>query len=107
MRRSAFLPLLGQTFRIRHNAGSETVVLRQVNNLRPCVKPGAQDQFSLMFSGSGHRPALSQGTYSISHPRHGRISIFIVPVGIVIAGGSENGQRYLAVIDSRPLATFS
>jgi len=106
MRRSAFLPLLGQKFEIAHEGGSLAVVLRQVANLKPCVKRGAEDQFSLIFSGSGRRRALSQGTYSVRHPRRGRISLFIVPVGVAAAGGSKTDRQYQVIIDSRPLASF-
>lgn len=96
LRRSAFLPLLGQTFRIAHDAGSLSVVLRQVSDLKPTVRPGAEDQFSLIFTDSWLRPVLSQGTYSVSHSGRGRISLFVVPVG---RGGTV--QRYQAIIDSR------
>ena len=96
-RRSAFLPLLGQTFRIVHNRRSLTVVLHQVSDLQPCVRPGAEDQFSLIFTHRGLRPALSQGTYPVRHARRGQISLFLVPIG-----RSETAQHYQAIIDSRP-----
>jgi hypothetical protein len=102
MWRSAFLPLLGQTFRIAHGQGSLSVVLSQVNDLKPTVRPGAEDQFSLIFTGARLMPALSQETYSISHARRGRIALFIVPVGM-----RETAQQYQAIIDSRPLTSIS
>ena len=98
MRRSAFLPLIGETFRIAHDRGSLTVVLRQIGDLKPTVRRGAEDQFSLIFTDSGLRAVLSQGTYPVSHPRRGRISLFLVPVG-----RRESAQHYQAIIDSRPL----
>lgn len=101
MRRSAFLPLLGETFRIAHDRGSLAVVLRQVSDLKPTVRPGAEDQFSLIFTESRLGAVLSQGTYRVSYPGRGRITLFIVPVG-----RRETRQRYQAIIDNRPLPRF-
>lgn len=97
LRRSAFLPLLGRTFGIAHDGRSLDVVLRQVSDLKPTVRPGAERQFSLMFTGSGLRPVLPQGTYTVSHPRRGRISLFVVPVG-----RHGRTQQYQAIINSPP-----
>lgn len=101
LRRSAFLPLVGQSFRIIHDRDSLTVVLRQVIDLMPSVRPGAENQFSLIFTGTGLQPALPQGTYAIRHARRGRIFLFVVPVG-----PSGDTQHYEAIIDSRPLAAI-
>lgn len=101
LRRSAFLPLVGQSFRIFHDQGSLTIVLRQVADLKPSVRPGAEDQFSLIFAVAGLRPALPQGTYAIRHARRGRIFLFVVPVGV-----GQAAQHYQAIIDSRPLAAI-
>lgn len=101
LRRSTFLPLLGEVFRIVHEQGSLAVVLRQVSDLQPNVSPGAEDQFSLIFSSGMLGPVLSQGTYPVSHPGRGRISLFVVPVG-----GLGTAQQYQAIIDSRPLPRF-
>ncbi len=101
LRRSAFLPLVGQTFQIARGRSSRNVVLRQVGDLKPTVRPGAEDQFSLIFTNAGHRPVLLQGTYLIRHTRRSQVSLFLVPVG-----ERETVQRYQAIIDSRPLKTF-
>lgn len=101
-RRSTFLPLVGQAFQIIDSQGSITVVLRQVADLQPTVRPGTEDQFSLIFREAAAQPALAQGTYSIGHAGQGRISLFVVPVG-----PRQATQKYQAVIDSRPLATIS
>ena len=101
LRRSAFLPLLGKTFRIAHDAGSLTVVLSQICDLDPTVRPGAEDQFSLIFTDARLRPAIPQGTYSVTQGRRGR-SLFVVPVG-----RRETAQHYQAVIDCRPLASIA
>ena len=101
LRRSAFAPLVGQTFRIVHGRGSLAVVLHQVGNLDPSVRADAEYQFSLIFTGRRLQSALPQGTYSISHPRHGRISLFVVPVG-----RSQTAQHYQAIIDTRPRPRF-
>ena len=101
LRRSVFLPLRGQSFRIAHDRGSLTVVLRQVSDLQPTVRPGAEDQFSLIFSHHWLRPGIRQGTYAVSHPQRGQIRLFVVPVG-----RSRFAQRYQAIIDNRPLQLF-
>ncbi len=102
LRRSTFLPLVGRTFRIVHDRGSLTVVLRQVSDLKPSARPGAENQFSLIFTDARLRPALPQGTYSVSHAGQGRISLFVVPVG-----RRQTAQQYQAIIDSRPRAAIS
>ncbi len=101
LRRSAFLPLLGQTFRISHGAGTLPVTLLQVSDLKPSVRPDAERQFSLIFTGAAFRPVLSQGTYSVSHARRGQISVFVVPVGM-----QQTAQQYQVIVDSRPLSAF-
>jgi hypothetical protein len=101
MRRSAFLPLLGQKFRIAHGEGSLSVVLSQVSDLRPSASPGAEDQFSLMFTDARLRPIVDQGTYHLSHARLGRIRLLIVPVGPRVSV-----QNYQVIVDNQPLSTF-
>jgi hypothetical protein len=95
LRRSTFVPLVGQPFQIAHDQGSLTVVLREVSDLGPSVRPGAEGQFSLTFADAGLRSALPQETYSFSQPRLGRISLFIVPVGL-----ARTAQLYQAIINS-------
>lgn len=102
LRRSTFLPLVGQHFRIVHERGSLTVVLRQVSDLKPTARPGDEEQFSLVFVDAGRGPALPQGTYAIRHARQGRAFLFVVPVG-----PRQAAQPYQAIIDSRPRATAS
>lgn len=102
LRRSAFLPLVGQAFQIVHDRGALTVVLRQVRDLGPSARPGAEDQFSLIFTDAGRRTALQQGTYAIRHARRGRLSLFVVPIG-----ARRTSQRYQAIINSRPRAAIS
>jgi hypothetical protein len=94
LRRSAFVPLVGDTFEIIHQGGSLPVVLRQVTDLKPTLRPGAEDQFSLMFTDARLRPALQDGTYGISHPRHGRIALFVTPID-----RPQTTQHYQAVIN--------
>lgn len=49
------------------------------------------EQFSLIFSGSAS-PYLMQGLYELTHPRMGKIELFLVPLG-----QDEVGMRYEAV----------
>ena len=96
-RRSTYVPLVGQTFRILHDQGSLDVVLQSVSDLKPTLRPGAEDQFSLVFIDAGLRPVLGQETYVISQARLGRVSLFLVPVD-----HRKTVQRYQAIINSRP-----
>jgi hypothetical protein len=95
MRRSAFVPLVGEVFEIIHDGGTLPVVLRQVSDLKPAVRPGAEDQFSLMFTDARLRPALQGRTYAISHARYGGIALFVAPVD-----RPETTQCYQAIINS-------
>jgi hypothetical protein len=68
LRRSSYLPLVGDTFR----TGSQTVRLDQVDGDR-------EDMFGLVFSGA----LLAQGVHRLSHPQLGTFALFIAPVGAV------------------------
>jgi hypothetical protein len=96
LRRSTFLPLIGQAFQIAHDRGSLTVILRRVSDLNPGGRPGAEHQFSLFFTDARIQPSIPQGTYCIRHARRGRISLFVVPVG-----RRKTPQQYQAIITSR------
>jgi hypothetical protein len=102
IRRSAFVPLVGQTFQIVGDRRSLSVVLRQVNDLVPAVRPGAEDQFSLVFTDTSLHPVLRQGTYPIRHARQGWTSLFVAPVD-----RRRTAQHYQATIDSRSLTAIS
>jgi hypothetical protein len=102
MRRSAFLPLLGETFEIVHAGGMLPVVLRQVSDLAPAVRPGCENQFSLMFTDGGLRPPVEQGIRVISHARQGQIALFVVPVE-----RRKTMQRYQVIVDNRSLTPIS
>lgn len=54
-------------------------------------RPGGREPFSLTFLGPT-QPLLPQAMYEFEHPRHGRLAIFIVPIG----AGAE-GVTYEAV----------
>jgi hypothetical protein len=66
LRRSAYLPLVGSTFK----AGSQSLRLDAVTGDR-------EDVFGLTFSG----PRLEQGIRQLSHPQLGSFSLFVAPVG--------------------------
>ena len=51
----------------------------------------ANERFSLLFRGRTDQ-ALSQGTYNFAHTELGRLTMFIVPVGLVNAGGERSYQ---------------
>jgi hypothetical protein len=102
MRRSAFVPLLGETFEIVHADGALPVVLRQVSDLEPAVRPGCEDEFSLMFTDARLRPPLEQGIHVISHARQGQIALFVAPVE-----RRQTVQRYQVIVNNRSLTLIS
>lgn len=53
------------------------------------------EAFSLIFGGGPSRP-LADGTYTLTHPSAGTLSLFLVAVGM-----ARQGQRYQAVVDRR------
>ena len=102
MRRSTFLPLVGETFDVVHEQGSLAVVLHEISDLKPAVEPRAEEQFSLIFTDARLRPALQQGTYGIMHARRGRIALFVAPVD-----RRQRAQYYQAIINNRSLTPLS
>ncbi|MDX6655536.1 MAG: hypothetical protein QOH62_329 [Solirubrobacteraceae bacterium] len=66
LRRSSYLPLVGDTFRV----GNGSILLDEVSGDR-------EDVFGLTFSGD----PLEQGIHNLRHPQLGTFSLFIAPVG--------------------------
>jgi hypothetical protein len=67
LRRSSYLPLVGETFRV----GTRSLRLEEVGGER-------EDVFGLTFSGD----PLEQGIHNLRHPRLGTFALFIAPVGV-------------------------
>ena len=93
LKRSTFTPLLHSSFQMVDTSGrSLTVVLSQVNDLKPVVAPGSETRFGLVFEGplSAARP---QGTYRLRHSRIGEVLLFVVPVDRAV-----RNRQYEAII---------
>jgi hypothetical protein len=93
LRRAGYAGLQGQSFA----AGAAALKLLDVSDLGRAADErslaGADDAFSLSFSGPTSQP-LSQGTHTLHHPRLGSFELFLVPVD-----QPAGDQRYEAVID--------
>ncbi|MGH3767410.1 MAG: DUF6916 family protein [Pseudonocardiaceae bacterium] len=84
-----FVPLVGETFRVRLPGGTLGLVLGEASGL----PARAQDRqpFSLLFREPGGT-VIPQRSYPISHPELGSFELFIVPLG-----PDPGGMRYEAV----------
>ena len=91
---AGFSPLVGTDFALgRGRLRLVEVVQRPPHPADPRGLSG--EAFSLVFSGGPVRP-LADGTYTFTHPSAGKLSLFLVAVGM-----ARQGQRYQAVIDRR------
>jgi uncharacterized protein DUF6916 len=90
-----FVPLIGERFWLRTEAGSIAVALMEVSpsGSRALGLPAGRVGFSLVFQGP-QTPALPQRIYRIEHPRRDGLDLFLVPIG-----ESEAGIRYQAVFN--------
>jgi hypothetical protein len=92
LRRSTFVPLVGQPFGVsRESARLSTVVLDSVRDLSPVTR-GKQGQFALRFreTRSGSFP---QSMYEFSHRWLGTFELFVVPMP------PASGPGYEAVVN--------
>jgi hypothetical protein len=85
LRRSTYLPLVGERFTVAAGAGSAALRLVEVR--------GRDDAFALLFHGSG-RPRLEQAVRRIAHPAIGTAELLMVP-----AGTGRRGQDYEIVVN--------
>jgi hypothetical protein len=76
-----FVPLIGDQFRIKTEAGSLSLTLSSVDKLSRINRPVQfRDPFSLLFRGTGV-PTFPQQTLEVRHPKLGCFEGFMVPVG--------------------------
>ena len=95
LRRSAFTPLLGSTFRMSDTHSTIPVVLAEIGDVPVVTAPGDENRFSLLFTAPAG-PKRPQGTYRMQHPRLGEVSLFVVPVG-----RGATSPQYQAIINRR------
>jgi Domain of unknown function (DUF6916) len=81
LRRSTWLPLVGQRFAVDH----VPLRLEEVH--------GNDDRFSLLFH-SARRPRLEQAVRRIAHPAIGAVDLLLVPAGRV-----RGGHDYAVVVN--------
>jgi hypothetical protein len=73
-----FEPLIGSAFAVDRAGGGAAAELVSVTPGR--AGPGGRVGFSLVFR-AATPAAWGQGTYPLTHPRLGRLDLFLVPVG--------------------------
>lgn len=78
-RRSTYSPLVGDTFHLTGSEDAIPLVLSQISDLQPTATPGAENQFSLLFTAPG-RQVRAQGVYNLQHSDLGTVGLLIVPV---------------------------
>ena len=90
LRRTAFRPHVGATFRFASGGVTYRAKLVKVGDLR-AAKRGHDSKFSLLFTVKGAGPGA--GTYRFAHPRYGTVELFVSPVG-------AKAGVYEAVVDA-------
>lgn len=93
--RSRFTAFRGATFRMTGAGDDVRVVLAEISDLRPAVRPDDEDRFSLMFVAPGSHSA-ADGIRKFSRPGFGEINLFVSPVG-----RSAKVRHYQAIINRR------
>jgi Domain of unknown function (DUF6916) len=91
LRRSTYLPLMGQQFSLGWWGSSSSVMLASIADL-PYLK-GREDAFSLTFLGEAATPPEG-APVALRHPKLGRFELFLAPIG-----RETDMQRYEAVIN--------
>ena len=94
LRRSSYAPHLNSTFRVlQQGARPVSVQLKEIGDLQG--KPGAEEGFSLLFSGARRAPFQQLPRHVVQHPALGRFRLAIFPVGRPKAGR----QQYEAIVN--------
>jgi hypothetical protein len=74
-----FEPLLGRALKVEVPGGAVTCELAQVRRLPP-HESRRHPPFAVILRGPPDRP-FCQGIHPLLHPEHGRLEVFMVPVG--------------------------
>lgn len=91
LRRSTYLPLIGQQFSLGWWGSSSSLLLAQISDLSHLK--GREDAFSLTFLGDAATPD-GGASVALRHPKLGRFELFLVPID-----REGDPQRYEAVIN--------
>lgn len=76
--------MIGRALALEVPGGAVECELTEIRRLPPHTLR-AHPPFALILRGPRDRP-LAQGTYPLLHPEHGRLHLFVVPVGPDRAG---------------------
>jgi hypothetical protein len=79
LRPEDFEPLLGRSMPVEIPGGTLACELTQVRRL-PAHSMRANPPFALTLRGPRSQP-FGQGIYPLLHPEHGRLNLFMVPIG--------------------------
>ncbi|WP_319773685.1 DUF6916 family protein [Breoghania sp.] len=77
---AAFVPLVGETFRLNTDEGNIDLVLHEAQALGLSPRPGGA--FSLVFRAPQDQP-VAQQLHPIHHPALGSMHLFLLPIGSV------------------------
>ncbi len=95
-----FARYMKTSFTVRLPSKTVKLVLVEANAfaaMTPASEDARNEKFSLLFRGPTRQP-LEQDTYLFEHPRIGRLSIFIVPIGCM-----DTTHCYYEAIFDRPV----
>jgi hypothetical protein len=94
LRRSSYAPHVNSTFRIvQQGTRSVPVQLEDIGDLHG--KPGAEEGFSLLFSGPKRTSFQQHPRHVVQHPALGQFRLAVFPVG----RPSRGRQHYEAIVN--------
>ena len=74
-----FEPLVGQSLAVAFPGGTLDCEVAHLKRLPPHTLR-VHPPFALLLRGARNQP-LAQGIYELRHPLHGRLNVFMVPIG--------------------------
>ncbi len=93
LQRSDFEQLVGQEFFLATEGKELPMRLLEASQLGQTSGNPDRTPFALLFRGPNEQP-LNQGMFEFRHPRIGRLSLFLVPIG-----PDPEGLRYEVVFN--------
>ncbi len=83
-----FRPLIGQPLRLRFGDQTQTADVLSLSE-HGTGQEGARKPFSLVIRSGPRDRFWPQGIYTLDHPGHGALDLFMVPIG-----PDDAGMRY-------------
>jgi hypothetical protein len=93
LRRSSYEGLTGSAFEASFAGGGQALTLASISDLGRPEVAGADDAFSLEFTGSSEQ-VITQGIHTLSHPSLGSFDVFVAAVD-----QPEQTQAYQLIVD--------